>query len=1851
MGKFTSAIKTILLSVLFLSTTIAFAGAPSWNRVDYTNTTAFLGIVKINDYSTTFPITVEEGDYIGAFVGEECRMIAEVFEYNGDLYVSSVIHGGEDFDSYPYDPSLDATTEEVEWKVWDNSANSEVAEIVLGTLFTKPGNEILSYEIGKSNTNSELESLVITDITIVPDFDPTVLDYTVELPSGSILPVLADYVAEVLDSRATVTVEEAIDFEKNNVTTITVTAEDGTTTEYTITFSEEACAALSPVVTTPVEYCVEAVAEALTATASGTLVWYDDESLTKALDAAPTPETTTAGATIYYVTNDDECESEASKIEVIVYENPTPVIEGTSSFAACVNDDIDLSISGGEFASQTWSGDASTYLSSTTDATTILAATADGTYTLDLEVEDENGCIGAATETITINANPTVTLSTVSDICSDEAAFDIVATPSEDGVGKWSENVTTVDNLTATFDPSINVGDQIITYDFTSANGCALETTATLEFTVTEKTLPESKSPVLVQVDGDAPELTATGDGIIKWYDADKNLLEIADAYQTTIATDVEKSFTFYVTNTNATCESDFVEVIVTITGCLADLPVVTTPVEYCIGETAEALTAIATGTLTWYDDASLTIALAEAPTPETTVDATTTYYVTNTDGGCETTASEIEVVVNELSETPTVANVEICEGETADLTAEGTDLKWYDDAYVLLTEAPIGLTDAATYYVTQNTNGCESDYAQIEVTVNELPVVEISTTTPKVCVGDIVNFTLEPATGGTLSGTGIDSDVFDSELAGAGTHPITYEFVDANGCENSEIVNITVEAFTSPKTQESVTLLVGEDAPTLTATGDGTIKWYDADKNLLETAATYTTTIDTDSEETYTYYVTNTNGTCESDFVEVTVIVSGCTVEAPEVTSTVDYCVGDVATPLLAEGTDLKWYNSATGTGGSATVPTPSTVAAGTTTYYVSQTDVCESPRASITVNVYDKPNQPTVKDITACEGDVIPALSAIGTDISWYDELETLISPIVPEASGVFYATQTINGCESDKATLTVEINSAPSVPIVADASQTLCEGEVATFTAIIDKDATPKWTNEDGTVVSTTFEYTTSTPGTYYVSQSDGTCSSIEKDVVLYIKPIPEAPIVSDVETCFGSSQDITYSGTANWYASQTDVTPLETGLSYTPTVTISGDYIYYVSQIVDGCEGAKSPVTYTINEIPTFTPVNEVVSEGSVIPELTVITDVSNVVNWYGNATDDTPIYTGASFDTEKTDVGIYTYYVDVDVEKGDCKSKKQEITLQITDCEIPSPVVSSSKDEVCEEDVNPTLTATGTNPITWYSDSELTDDVSSSASFEPADVEPGLYTYYAVQTGFCQSASVSVSFTINQLPKTEIVASSSIEKDADRELITVTPDGGDLSGDGIAGNYFDPSLVSIGIHTITYSYTDANGCVGTDSHKITVTAVSLPDRDALGDAIENAKDIYEQYFDDNSYLPSEKEKLKGAITVAEHYYDNYENYTQEQLDEQEEALKQAIKDFEDSQVPAVDVSELEDLIVEAQDLLDDNELNQGTTPGQYPESAFEDLQNAITIAQSYVTNPPKTQIEVTAQENVLKDAIEQFKESLVENPDVTGVSVQNRYVKMIVDETFEPVVTFYPIGATGNLIWESSDSDIVTVNMAGIVTAISRGITQVTGTLIDNNRITVSYSVEVTEVPKLVSTSIAPGLGNAIILEFSEEMASPGPSVYTELFISGTDVPLYTIHAVSVDPTNKKKLIVNLGDYIDDPEDIHITYSGSSIKSVAGAEIGEFHSALGEVSIDDVPMSLFVYPTVCTDKVFVTGAETADVIKVVSTTSAVVATVTDINSNMEIDMTGLPKGVYTIIVVKGKQTAQARVVKQ
>jgi hypothetical protein len=166
-----------------------------------------------------------------------------------------------------------------------------------------------------------------------------------------------------------------------------------------------------------------------------------------------------------------------------------------------------------------------------------------------------------------------------------------------------------------------------------------------------------------------------------------------------------------------------------------------------------------------------------------------------------------------------------------------------------------------------------------------------------------------------------------------------------------------------APAAPSPVNYCQNATAAALTATGTNLL-WYTAATGGTGSATAPTPS--TATAGTVTYYVSQTVG-CESVRLPVVVNVTAI-LTAPTAASPINYCQNTVSVPLTATGTGLSWYTTATGGTASTTPPTPSTAAAGTFSYYVSQKNSCgESARTLISVVVAATPAAPAGLNITA--------------------------------------------------------------------------------------------------------------------------------------------------------------------------------------------------------------------------------------------------------------------------------------------------------------------------------------------------------------------------------------------------------------------------------------------------------------------------------------------------------------------------------------------------------------------------------------------------------------------------------------------------------------------------------------------------------------------------------------------------------------------------------------------------------------------------------------------------------------------------------------------------------------------
>ena len=143
-----------------------------------------------------------------------------------------------------------------------------------------------------------------------------------------------------------------------------------------------------------------------------------------------------------------------------------------------------------------------------------------------------------------------------------------------------------------------------------------------------------------------------------------------------------------------------------------------------------------------------------------------------------------------------------------------------------------------------------------------------------------------------------------------------------------------------------------------------------------------------------------------------------------------------------------------------------------------------------------------------------------------------------------------------------------------------------------------------------------------------------------------------------------------------------------------------------------------------------------------------------------------------------------------------------------------PVISAGSDQLICPNITTVLNATGTASV--Y---EWTNGVVNGEPFYPT---AGTYIVTGTNTSGCSSQdSLSIEF-LSTIPVSYIESITSIGVNQNAFNVSPgDPSGGTYSGNGIIGTSFHPALAGVGLHYVTYSYTDGNGCIVSDSSAIEV----------------------------------------------------------------------------------------------------------------------------------------------------------------------------------------------------------------------------------------------------------------------------------------------------------------------------------------------------------------------------------------------------------------------------------------------
>lgn len=218
-------------------------------------------------------------------------------------------------------------------------------------------------------------------------------------------------------------------------------------------------------------------------------------------------------------------------------------------------------------------------------------------------------------------------------------------------------------------------------------------------------------------------------------------------------------------------------------------------------------------------------------------------------------------------------------------------------------------------------------------------------------------------------------------------------------------------------------------------------------------------------------YYATQTvNGYESLSRFDVTVTIIDP--ETPTGLSVQSFCAVDnpMVEDLEVEGDHVFWYFSAEG--GS---PISDDLPLIQDTYYAGQTiSGCESTArlaVSVLISSPAAPEGPSSQVFCASDNPVIADLEVSGENIRWYSVQEggSELGPSSSLTTGNYYASQTIDGCESPgRLQVSVDVGATPVTSQVTGKAEPDCYETGLTYSVVLTSGSTYEWTVPDGAAI---------------------------------------------------------------------------------------------------------------------------------------------------------------------------------------------------------------------------------------------------------------------------------------------------------------------------------------------------------------------------------------------------------------------------------------------------------------------------------------------------------------------------------------------------------------------------------------------------------------------------------------------------------------------------------------------------------------------------------------------------------------------------------------------------------------
>ena len=617
------------------------------------------------------------------------------------------------------------------------------------------------------------------------------------------------------------------------------------------------------------------------------------------------------------------------------------------------------------------------------------------------------------------------------------------------------------------------------------------------------------------------------------------------------------------------------------------------------------------------------------------------TAQITTNSGCAGSTSAGVNVVVNPIPGTPSIATIgstNLCTGSSLTLlSSTSNNYQWFNNGIAInnaVLQSNI-VTNAGSYTVSAiNSYGCSAISQPVVVNIIPKTTPVISTSgNISFCQGGSVQLN---ATNGYvtyqwyLNNILITNAINSGYLTNvAGSYTVTGTTTDGCISNASSIVNVTI--YNKPTTPvlstNNITTICAGNSISLSSTVEYTYTWY-LNGALLNT--TTNPTINVTSAGTYTVTTANANGCTSAISNGITIIVNTPIVPTITPTGNTTICKGDsIILSTSAIGNSYQWYYN-----GVALINTnsQSIFANANGSYSVSVTypSGCTATSSPLNITVYNSP-VPIISatNTILCPGNTLTLSATAGFNAyQWFKGgipiTGATLSSYTTSVSGSFTVIGTNTfGCNSVQSqSIQITTGNTPVTPVISNnGNTTFCPGGSVILSSSNNNYNNYQWYLNGNLLTNSSQSITANTAGIYSVitTNSAGCISTKSNNISVSIYPVPVIPVIynstNSDSLCLGNTLILSTSlqSSYQWYLNGNPINN-ETGQFY--TVNTGGNYSVSITNWV-GC--SASSLVSNIVIIPKSTPVISVLGNTAFCKGSNVQLSASGYTSyqWYNN----------------------------------------------------------------------------------------------------------------------------------------------------------------------------------------------------------------------------------------------------------------------------------------------------------------------------------------------------------------------------------------------------------------------------------------------------------------------------------------------------------------------------------------------------------------------------------------------------------------------------------------------------------